>query len=127
MFIVPAAPRLMVAASGRLMMAARPPGGNTGLAGPHTEPMRELAELTWEEVRDLDRAKTVAVLPVGAIEAHGPHLPLGTDVVIAEAMARAGAARLAGRGLHVPVLPSLPVAPSPFASEFPGTLHTPAD
>ena len=86
-----------------------------------------LASLTWPAVRDLPAEQTVAVLPTGAIEAHGPHLPLGTDIVIAEAMARAGAERLAGRGLHVLVLPALPVAPSPFASEFPGTLHTPAD
>ena len=43
--------------------------------------IRELAELTWEDVRDLDRSRTVAVLPVGAVEAHGPHLPLGTDNV----------------------------------------------
>jgi hypothetical protein len=31
--------------------------------------IHELAELTWEDVRDLDRARTVALLPVGAIEA----------------------------------------------------------
>src|SRR2546422_1021052 len=52
----------------------------------------DFAHLTWEEVRDLDRTKAVAILPVGAVEAHGPHLPLATDVVIAEAMARAAAA-----------------------------------
>src|SRR5437016_266112 len=40
----------------------------------------DLAHLTWEEVRDLDRTKTVAIVPVGAVEAHGPHLPLATDV-----------------------------------------------
>src|SRR2546425_7048509 len=61
-------------------------------------PVHELAQLTWEEVRDLDRAHTLVVLPVGAIEAHGPHLPLDTDVVIATAMARAGAKKLAARG-----------------------------
>jgi len=104
------------------MMAARPPGGNTGLPGPHTEPMRELAELTWEEVRDLDRAKTVAVLPVGAIEAHGPHLPLGTDVVIARAMARSGAPLIERRGLGVVLLPSLPFSAAPFGAGFAGTL-----
>ena len=43
--------------------------------------IRELADLTWEEVRDLDRPRTVALLPMGAVEAHGPHLPLGTDTV----------------------------------------------
>jgi creatinine amidohydrolase len=90
-------------------------------------PVRTLSSLTWPAVRDLPAEQTVAVLPVGAIEAHGPHLPLGTDIIIAEAMARAGADRLAARGLHVLLLPSLPLAPAPFASEFPGTLHTPAE
>ena len=45
-------------------------------------PVHRFAEMTWEEVRDLDRSSAVAILPVGAVEAHGPHLPLGTDVVI---------------------------------------------
>ena len=69
---------------------------------------RELAEMTWEEVRDLDRARAVAVLPVGAIEAHGPHLALSTDVVIARGMARAGVARLARRGYEAILLPATP-------------------
>ncbi len=80
------------------------------------------AELTWEEVRALDPALAVALLPVGAVEAHGPHLPLSTDVVIAEAMARAGAARLAARGLRPLILPSLPYTPATFAAAFPGTV-----
>jgi len=86
-----------------------------------------LSSLTWPAVRDLPAERTVAILPTGAIEAHGPHLPLGTDIVIAEAMARAGAERLSARGLHALLLPALPIAPAPFASEFPGTLHTPAE
>jgi creatinine amidohydrolase len=84
--------------------------------------IRDLADMTWEEVRGLDRARTVAVLPCGAIEAHGPHLPLGTDVVIAEAMARAGAARLEERGLGAVLLPPLAFAAAPFAAAFAGTL-----
>jgi creatinine amidohydrolase len=88
--------------------------------------VRELADLTWEEVRDLDRSRTVAILPVGAIEAHGPHLPLGTDVVIAEAMARAGAARLESQGLRALVLPALPFTAAPFGAAFPGTLSVSA-
>src|SRR5262245_12350832 len=85
-------------------------------------PIRELAELAWEEVRDLDRARTVAVLPVGAIEAHGPHLPLGTDVVIAHAMARAGAQRIADGGLGAVLLPPLPFTAAPFGARFAGTI-----
>lgn len=82
----------------------------------------ELAELTWEEVRDLDRTRTVAVLPVGAIEAHGPHLPLGTDVLIAQAMARAGADRLVALGRTAVLLPALPFTAAPFGAGFAGTL-----
>lgn len=87
--------------------------------------VRQLAELTWEEVRRLDRARTVALLPCGAIEAHGPHLPLNTDVVIAEAMARDGAARLEAAGVGAILLPSLVFTAAPFAAEFEGTLSMP--
>jgi len=86
-----------------------------------------LASLTWQAVRDLPADRTVAVLPTGAIEAHGPHLPLGTDIIIADAMARAGAERLSAHGLDVLLLPALALSPAPFASEFAGTLHTPSE
>jgi creatinine amidohydrolase len=84
-------------------------------------PVHELAQLTWEEVRDLDRARTIVILPVGALEAHGPHLPLATDVVIAAAMARAGAGRLAARH-PVLILPELAYTAAGFAAKFHGTL-----
>jgi len=90
-------------------------------------PIHALASLTSPAVRELPASRTVAVLPTGAIEAHGPHLPLATDVIIAEAMARAGAGRLAARGLHVLLLPALTIAPAPFASDFAGTLDAPAE
>jgi creatinine amidohydrolase len=77
--------------------------------------------MTWEEVRDAAGPGSVAILPVGAIEAHGPHLPLDTDVIIAEAMARCGAGRLADRGLRVVILPTLAYTAAPFAEDFPGT------
>src|SRR5467141_3024056 len=85
-------------------------------------PVHELAQLTWEEVRDLDRENTLVVLPVGAIEAHGPHLPLETDVVIATAMARAGARKLADRGRVVLILPALAYTAASFGAAFHGTL-----
>src|SRR3989442_7090346 len=85
-------------------------------------PVHELAQLTWEELRDLDRARTVVVLPVSAIEAHGPHLPLNTDVVIAAAMARSGARRLAGGGHAVLILPAFAYTAASFGAAFHGTL-----
>jgi creatinine amidohydrolase len=84
--------------------------------------MRDLSTLSWEAVRELDPTRLVAILPVGAIEAHGPHLPVGTDVIIAEAMARAGAARLAARGQHALLLPPLTYTAAPFGAAFPGTI-----
>ena len=48
----------------------------------------ELARLSWPNARDAIRQAHVALLPVGAIEQHGPHLPLGTDWYIASHIAQ---------------------------------------
>jgi creatinine amidohydrolase len=84
--------------------------------------VQPLAAMTWEEARDAAGPGSTAILPVGAIEAHGPHLPLETDVIIAQAMARSGAARLTARGSSVVVLPPLTYTAAAFAQGFPGTL-----
>ncbi|MGH7295651.1 MAG: creatininase family protein, partial [Polyangiaceae bacterium] len=84
--------------------------------------MVELATSTFEEVRALTAARVVAILPVGAVEAHGPHLPLATDVVIAEAMARAAAGALAARGLAPLLLPAIAYTTAEFAAAFDGTI-----
>lgn len=84
--------------------------------------VHQLASLSSPALREITSRRVVAVLPLGAIEAHGPHLPLGTDIVIAEAMARAGAERLSRRGFEVLLLPALPIAPAPFAAAFAGTI-----
>jgi creatinine amidohydrolase len=97
-------------------------GQGLGSVGVH-----HLAVLSWPAVRALAEQGPVAILPLGAIEAHGPHLPLGTDVVIAEAMARAGAERLSVRGYEVMILPALQFAPAPFAAAFAGTIDTAAE
>ncbi len=84
--------------------------------------MASLARMTWEDVRNEDPSRLVALLPVGAVEAHGPHLPLVTDVIIAEAMARDGAERLRERGQPAVVLPPLAYSAAPFAAGFAGTV-----
>lgn len=58
----------------------------------------------------------VAILPLGSIEQHGPHLPLGTDMMLAEAYAKAVAT------CRVPVLPVSPFGASSEHAHFPGTL-----
>ena len=78
--------------------------------------------MTWEEARDAAGPDSVAILPVGAIEAPGPPRPLDTDIVIAQALAREGAARLAARGSRVVLLPALAYTSAGFAQRFAGTL-----
>lgn len=78
--------------------------------------------MTWVEARDTAGPRTVAILPVGAVEAHGPHLPLETDVIIAQAMARAGADRLARRKIPTVILPALSYTAAGFARGFAGTI-----
>jgi len=90
-------------------------------------PVHQLSDMTWEEVRDADLARSVAILPVGAVEAHGPHLPLGTDGIIAEAMARESARLLSDQGRTAFVLPTVWYTAAPFAEAFPGTISVQAE
>ena len=85
-------------------------------------PPLRLREMTWTEVEALDRSRVVALLPVGAIEAHGPHLPLITDGIIAHSMVHAAAARLEAAELMPLLLPPLDYSAAPFAESFPGTI-----
>ncbi len=59
----------------------------------------------------------VVILPVGALEAHGPHLPLGADQIQAEATADALAERI-----DALVAPSVAYGSAPGARRFPGTV-----
>jgi creatinine amidohydrolase len=52
-----------------------------------------LEQMTSPEVDGLDRDRTVAILPLGAVEQHGQHLPLGTDSILAHEVALGAAAR----------------------------------
>jgi mycofactocin system creatininase family protein len=69
----------------------------------------EIAEARWPECEDVP----VLLVPVGATEQHGPHLPLGTDTAIAATVA-------ARSGL--PVAPALPYGASGEHETFPGTV-----
>jgi creatinine amidohydrolase len=74
----------------------------------------------------LDPARAVAVLPLGATEQHGPHLPLDVDRVLAEAMV-AGAVRRLPRATPVLVLPTVSVGLSHEHAAFAGTLTLTAE
>ncbi|MEL7463531.1 MAG: creatininase family protein [Pseudomonadota bacterium] len=78
------------------------------------------ANLRAPAFRDLPR-DLVAVLPIGAVEQHGPHLPLSVDRDLAEAVAARALARLAA-SQNVLILPTLAVAKSGEHDRHPGTL-----
>jgi len=78
-------------------------------------------EMAGPEIEALDRARLVAVLPLGAVEAHGPHLPLITDGVIAEAMVEAAGDQVDANWTLVQ-LPTFHYSAAPFAAEFQGTV-----
>jgi GTP cyclohydrolase II len=77
---------------------------------------RRLTRVTWPDLAAT--RPRVAVVPLGATEQHGPHLPFATDTLIAEALALRLAARLDG----AVALPALPVGCSSEHMGFPGTL-----
>ncbi len=74
----------------------------------------------------LDRERTVAIIPVGAVEQHGPHLPVGVDAMINQGIVDHTMARLP-KDLQVLVLPMLPVGKSDEHGDFPGTLTLSAE
>ncbi len=84
--------------------------------------MIRLADVPWSEAKRALAPGFVALLPVGSTEAHGPHLPLGSDVIIAEAMAMNAASLLEAQGQAVALLPSLAYGVTECAAEFFGTL-----
>ncbi len=86
-----------------------------------------IPEMTWTEVELAMKDRPVGLLPLGATEAHGPHLPVSTDTVIAVEMARRGAAKLKERGITALILPPLAFTVADFGAEFPGTLSVPAE
>jgi len=84
-------------------------------------PARSWLHLTTEAMRGRDMGRTVTVLPVAAIEQHGPHLPLGTDTIIAQGYLDRVAA-LVPDDLDVLTLPVQAVGKSDEHDGFPGTL-----
>lgn len=84
-------------------------------------PIRHWQDLTTVELGRLKRGRIVAVLPLGATEQHGPHLPLSVDADIAAAVVARAFQRLPA---SVPALslPAIPVGVSPEHADFPGTL-----
>ncbi len=88
---------------------------------PDAVPSRLIGELTFEDISERLSARSILCLPIGSIEQHGPHLPLNTDAVLAEAYTR----RIVGRwgaSLDLWQLPTLTVGLAREHEWAPGTL-----
>lgn len=80
-----------------------------------------LAKMTWPEMQARLKETDVVLLPTGAIEQHGPHLPLDTDIFIAEGIARRMAEAVAD-DVKAVVAPGMAVGASASSLPFAGSL-----
>lgn len=86
--------------------------------------IRNLAEMTWTQVKELNLEEALVFLPVSPLEQHGPHLPIGMDLFGAEYLTRKMAELF--QDLHptweVLLVPGLPIGSNAF--DYPGSLFT---
>lgn len=95
---------------------------------PSDSKTRFVALLSSPELAARLEPGALALWPVGSTEAHGPHLPLATDTIIAEQTCRIAAPLLEDAlGLETLILPSLSFTVTDFAAPFAGTLTLPRD
>jgi len=86
----------------------------------------QLETATWQEVDALD--SSLAIVPVGSTEQHGPHAPLGTDSLNAGSVAQAGAEKYeAQTGREIVVIPTIPIGIAEEHRSFAGTLWVSPD
>lgn len=83
-------------------------------------------DLTTVDLQRIDPLSAVAILPLGAVEQHGPHLPLATDLKIAEALMERLRSRRLKRGTAL-ILPALPFGESTEHRDFAGTVTVDAE
>ena len=100
-------------------IAARSPVPSSSSAGIACE-TTVLEAAVWPELeQSIAAGRRTAIVPLGSIEQHGPHLPLGTDRWIADALAE----DLAGRVADAVALPAIPFGCASEHLDFAGTLH----
>ncbi len=85
--------------------------------------MTSWERLTWKEIKEACGSKeSIAILPVGSVEQHGPHLPLGTDYLIADILSSEALKKLKEEGINALKLPPLPYGLSSMWAAYPGTV-----
>ena len=84
----------------------------------------KLEELSWKQIEGLDKDKTIFFLPISPLEEHGPHLPVGTDLLTSRDAAVEAIKILHKKNpaLTYVLLPAVPVGYCKFTSDFPGSI-----
>jgi creatinine amidohydrolase len=77
-----------------------------------------MMEQPWVDFDAIRQETDLVIIPTGAVEVYGQHLPAGTDTIVVTHVARQ-----VGERLGAPVLPTLPVGFSRSLGDFPGTLN----
>jgi creatinine amidohydrolase len=87
-----------------------------------TAQIHDLKEITWQDVEQFDWENTVVMIACGPIEQHGPQIPLGTDLYIAEYVMQRCAEHLVDHGYSVIVGPTVPYVNALFSLPYPGSV-----
>jgi creatinine amidohydrolase len=86
-----------------------------------------IAEMTCTEIDEALKERPVAILPVGSTQAHGPHLPVSTDTLVAFEVARRGALKLREQRIRALILPPLNYSVTDLSDGFAGTVSLSPD
>ncbi|MDQ3911234.1 MAG: creatininase family protein [Actinomycetota bacterium] len=92
------------------------------MSTPETHAVHYMERMTSPQVERLAGRTNLALLPVAPPEAHGPHLPLGTDSIAALELCARAARELAARGTECLIAPLLSYCLAEVAGPFPGTI-----
>lgn len=118
--------------------AHRRPGGRWGpgavllaaaalAAAPAAAAPAAVADMTWPEFEAAAREGSVVLWALGSLEAHGPHLPLDTDVRIPDRQLGVVQAELAAAGVRAVVLPTYAWGVNQVTDAFPGSIQVRPD
>jgi len=84
----------------------------------------KIEDLNWKQIDNLNRKKTIFFLPISPLEVHGPHLPVGTDLLTSRDAATEAIKILQQKkpDLTYVLMPAVPVGYCKFATDFPGSI-----
>ena len=105
-----------------VLLAANTLSAQTNPVWGQTKVKNYLPHMSWTEVEDLLTRTDMVIMPVGSLEQHGPHLPIGTDFL--NGMERA---KLVAQRTDVLVAPILFVGNAAYHLGFPGSVTLPAE